>query len=478
MWLGSLRPLPTTSKFRYSNVFGSKSRQCVPRAANVTLEPLSQMRSSHGLAENELRSFLPTMSDLGLKEGDHVTVGMSGGVDSATTLRILREFPIHLDVIFMRNWDPLLSESPPESSLSPSSISLAYSSASPSKREPNLSPCQWERDWNDVLKVATQVGIPEDSIKLVDLSKEYWSRVFEPAVGVWERGGTPNPDVDCNREIKFGALLDVLPKKDRHFLATGHYGRVAHAPLVSHPGLSKLLRAVDQTKDQTYYLSQMTEQQLSRAILPLGSLLKSDVRRLAEHWGLPNAKKEESMGVCFIGERGKFGDFISQYTSPPEPGYLVNLSGERLAEHKGLWYYTIGQRARVANQLKPMFVAKKGVGEKGTDILVVPGSDHPMLLCKSVHTSDFHWIHRTFPQELLAKEPEKVGIQVRHRMNPVGGRIVIGGDAKDVIVEFNEPIVGVSPGQVVAIWHDGWCLGSGVINGTKCVGENMSGGTR
>lgn len=141
-----------------------------------------------------------------------------------------------------------------------------------------------------------------------------------------------------------------------------------------------------------------------QAILPLGGLLKTDVRRLAEHWGLPNAKKEESMGVCFIGERGKFGDFIcasyhipfvagvnynspsavhssfldfllsAQYTSPPEPGYLINLSGERLTEHKGLWYYTIGQRARVANQLKPMFVAKKGVGEKGTDILVVPGS--------------------------------------------------------------------------------------------------------
>lgn len=140
-----------------------------------------------------------------------------------------------------------------------------------------------------------------------------------------------------------------------------------------------------------------------QAILPLGGLLKTDVRRLAEHWGLPNAKKEESMGVCFIGERGKFGDFIcalyhitfvaevnynspsaihsssldfllsAQYTSPPEPGYLINLSGERLAEHKGLWYYTVGQRARVANQLKPMFVAKKGVGEKGTDILVVPG---------------------------------------------------------------------------------------------------------
>lgn len=101
----------------------------------------------------------------------------------------------------MRNWDPLLSESPPESSLSPSSISLAYSSASSSKREPNVSPCQWERDWNDVLKVATQVGIPKDSIKLVDLSKEYWSRVFEPSVGVWERGGTPNPDVDCNRYV-------------------------------------------------------------------------------------------------------------------------------------------------------------------------------------------------------------------------------------------------------------------------------------
>ncbi|WVQ86206.1 tRNA (5-methylaminomethyl-2-thiouridylate)-methyltransferase [Cryptococcus sp. DSM 104549] len=417
------------------------------------------------------------MEDLGLREGDHVTVGMSGGVDSATTLRLLQEFPIELDVIFMRNWDPLLSETSPSDFDSPTShpapaphpISLAYPSTTASSgKQPNLSPCQWERDWNDVRRSASHCGVPEDKVKMVDLSREYWSRVFEPAVGVWERGGTPNPDVDCNREIKFGALLDVLPKKERHFLATGHYGRVNHSTKPS-----RLMRAADPNKDQTYYLSQMTEYQLSRAILPLGRLRKKDVRRLAEYWELPTASKEESMGVCFIGERGKFGDFISQYTSPPStPGYLTNLAGERLAPHNGMWYYTIGQRAKVAGQLQALFVAKKGVGESRQDILVVPGHDHPMLRCDSVSSEEFFWIHGV-PQKVLdGNDDGPVQVQVRHRMEPVSARVRVDeADSRKVSINFDEPLAGVSPGQVVGVWSDGWCLGSGVISSTRCLGD-------
>ncbi|WWD20918.1 tRNA (5-methylaminomethyl-2-thiouridylate)-methyltransferase [Kwoniella shandongensis] len=413
------------------------------------------------------------MEELGLREGDHVTVAMSGGVDSATTLRILSEFPIHIDVIFMRNWDPLLSESSTSSSSSSTPFSLSYAgpSSSGSGKSLNLSPCQWEQDYTDVLRVTKQLGIPSEKVRLVDLSKEYWSRVFEPAVGVWERGGTPNPDVDCNREIKFGALLDVLPRADRHFLATGHYGRVDHSG-----DFPRLCRAKDKAKDQTYYLSQMSEYQLSRTILPLGRLTKPSVRRLASHWALPNHAKEESMGVCFIGERGKFGDFISQYTSPPEsPGHLVNLSGKRLAPHKGLWYYTIGQRAKVANQLQPLFVAKKGVGENGQDILVVPGQDHPLLSCDRLYTDSFHWIHGCYPTEILNRNDDKVNIQVRHRMTPVRG--TVSPDPTNVgavIIDFEEPLSGVSPGQVAGVWYGDWCLGSGVIRDTRCGGAEMA----
>ncbi|WVQ77622.1 tRNA (5-methylaminomethyl-2-thiouridylate)-methyltransferase [Cryptococcus sp. DSM 104548] len=408
------------------------------------------------------------MDDLGLKEGDRVTVGMSGGVDSATTLGILKDFPIDLDVIFMRNWDPLLSESSPDTdSYSAPEISLSYSPSSPTSRTPNLSPCEWQRDYADVLSVSSHLGIPESKVRFVDLSKEYWSRVFEPAVGVWESGGTPNPDVDCNREIKFGALLDVLPQNDRHFLATGHYGRISHLP--SRP--ARLLRAADTSKDQTYYLSQMTEYQLSRTVLPLGGLLKTDVRRLAAHWDLPNAKKAESMGVCFIGERGKFGDFISQYTSPPPPGFFITPSGTRIAPHKGLWHYTIGQKARLGGQKEVLFVAKKGVGREGEDIMVVPG-DHPALLCSSVSSSSFIWIHGGEQARAIIEErPEGVMVQVRHRMTPIPAKVPFGKNLSDVKVIFEAPLVGISPGQVVGIWHEGWCLGSGAIEGTECLGE-------
>ncbi|ODN73065.1 tRNA (5-methylaminomethyl-2-thiouridylate)-methyltransferase [Cryptococcus amylolentus CBS 6039] len=449
--------------------------RCSPRAnarhsnSNYRLS----IRRSHTLSPNELKRLLPTMENLGLREGDHVTVGMSGGVDSATTLGILKDFPIHLDVIFMRNWDPLLSESSPDSDSPAPQTSLSYTPSSPSSttpKTPNLSPCEWQRDYTDVLSVSSHLGVPEAKVRFVDLSKEYWSRVFEPAVGVWESGGTPNPDVDCNREIKFGALLDVLPKNDRHFLATGHYGRISHFP--SSP--SRLLRAADTSKDQTYYLSQMTEYQLSRTILPLGGLLKKDVRRLALHWDLPNAKKAESMGVCFIGERGKFGDFISQYTSPPPPGFFTTPSGTPLQQHKGLWHYTIGQKARLGGQKEVLFVAKKGVGREGQDIVVVPAG-HPALLCSSVCTASFIWIHGGEEAKAIIKErPAGVMVQVRHRMEPTPAKVEFGENLSDVKVIFDPPLVGVSPGQVVGIWHEGWCLGSGVIESTECVDESVS----
>ncbi|WVR08811.1 tRNA (5-methylaminomethyl-2-thiouridylate)-methyltransferase [Kwoniella sp. DSM 27419] len=422
----------------------------VPRQLPAARRPL-RLGGRRGISTgSEVASSpaIPGLDDLGLRSGDSVTVAMSGGVDSATTLRILTELPVHLDVVFMRNWDPLLSESRPAV---PPGFTLAYPSAAKGSID---SPCSWEKDWNDVRSVSRSIGIPNDRVRLVDLSKEYWTRVFEPAVGVWERGGTPNPDVDCNREIKFGALLDHLPVKPRHFLATGHYGRVDHT---SYPE-PRLYRAKDRTKDQTYYLSQVDQAQLSRTILPLGRLTKTEVRQLAARWNLPNHAKEESMGVCFIGERGKFGDFIAQYTQPPDaPGRLVLPTGQVVGSHQGLWYYTIGQRAKIANQLKPLYVAAKGVGETGQDILVVPGS---------VRTDGFHWVHGDYPARLLDDQSD-VNVQVRHRMDPVSARVsrddsVPGG----VEITFAQPLSGVSPGQVAAVWKGDWCLGSGVIRDT------------
>ncbi|TXT15919.1 hypothetical protein VHUM_00422 [Vanrija humicola] len=328
---------------------------------------------------------------------------MSGGVDSSLTLRLLANLPLNLTVLFMRNWDPLLSEESTDSSRDAGS-----------SRQPNMSPCAWERDWADVKRVCAHVGIPERDISLLDLSKEYWSRVFEPAVAVWEAGQTPNPDVACNREIKFGALMQHI--KPGHYLATGHYARVVRSD-ASH---ATLHRAIDSNKDQTYYLSQVPGHQLAKAVFPLAGIPKPSVRELAAHFELPTATREESMGVCFIGERGHFGDFVSQYTSPPSTtGYLVDTAGKRYGAHRGSHYYTIGQRARVGGMDGRWFVAQKGVGENGNDILLVQGADHPALQCKELDCGEFNWIAGVPPPEMDGSGVLDAMVQVRHRMSAV-----------------------------------------------------------
>ncbi|ORY26792.1 tRNA methyl transferase-domain-containing protein [Naematelia encephala] len=431
----------------------------------VSPPPCMAIRRAHAFTPVELKQLLPTMEDIGLQRGDQVTMAMSGGVDSSVSLRILSEMPIDLNVVYMKNWDPLLSENQPEE---PETLDFNYGSIgdSPSHKK-NASPCSWEKDWNDVRAVAKHVGIPDDRVKLLDFTKEYWGQVFEPSLRSWEAGLTPNPDVDCNRYIKFGALLRHIPRGKRSFLATGHYARIKRAPHAI-----RLCRAKDMTKDQTYYLSSITEEQLRRAIFPLGSISKVWVRRLAEYYALPTADRDESMGLCFVGERGNFGEFISQYTTPPETqGYLVNEEGEQLAQHKGLWTYTIGQGAKIANQLQPFYVAKKGIGESGQDILVVPGSDHPKLMCTRLHTRNFHWIHNKVPNAIVPGGEKKAYLQVRHRQDPISVIVSHDWNGRGLQVEFPEPVYGVAPGQVATLWYNLWCLGSGVIDKTITADE-------
>lgn len=225
------------------------------------------------------------------------------------------------------------------------------------------------------------------------------------------------------------------------------------------PEGATLHRALDANKDQTYYLSQVREEQLAKAVFPLAGIPKPSVRDLARHFKLPTAEREESMGVCFIGERGKFGDFVSQYTSPAEPGHFVNLEGERMAPHRGNYYYTIGQRPRVGGLPGGRwYIAKKHVN--GNDILLVPGSDHPALYCERLWSSDFNWI--------AGRPPDDIGealIQIRHRMEPVPGRVSI--EDGRVRVDFEQPVGAVAEGQIVGVWDGDRCLGSGVIEETK-----------
>ncbi|KAG1808555.1 tRNA-specific 2-thiouridylase [Suillus variegatus] len=325
---------------------------------------------------------------------------MSGGVDSSVTAKLLADKDYDLSAVFMRNWDTR-DESGSDHG------------------------CEWEKDWEDVRRVCGVLDIP---CKMVDLSREYWTRVFEPSLKSWESGITPNPDVWCNKEVKFGALLDRLTEdpglSNTPWLATGHY---ANKDWKYHNGVPRprLLRPRDVTKDQTYYLSSVPERSLSRAILPLGSIKKTEVRELAVKWNLPTAARQESMGICFVGEKRKFHDLY--------PGPIIDLeTGLQVGEHAGPWNFTIGQGAKVKGLKEKTFVVKKDIPKN--IIYVVPGTDHSALYAQSLTIRDWTWIWADSPPIEL--------------MRPGG---------------LKAPAKAIALGQVATIYIEDWCLGCGTI---------------
>ncbi|KAJ7761967.1 tRNA-specific 2-thiouridylase [Mycena maculata] len=360
---------------------------------------------------------------------------MSGGIDSSVSAKLLAAQDYDLSAVFMRNWD----------------TRDEYGNSDKG--------CEWEKDWDDVQKVCKVYDIP---CRMIDLSKEYWNRVFEPSLRQWEHGVTPNPDVWCNREIKFGALLENLPHKNGEklpWLATGHYARKDWSS--SRP---RLLRAMHRIKDQSYYLSSITESGLSRALFPIGGLTKPDVRKIAQEGGVPASVLErgESMGLCFIGEKKRtdFKEFIASYIAP-RPGPVKMLStGATVTEHSGLWSFTIGEKIRLRGMPQKMYVAQKDI--PSNTIYVAPGSD-PSLHCKSVQSRDFSWIWSDSPAGVL--QGAQLSVQIRYRMSAVSCtvRTVSNHDETDIEIAFDEPLKGVALGQVAAIWDRDWCLGCGII---------------
>ncbi|KAF9017214.1 5-methylaminomethyl-2-thiouridylate-methyltransferase [Hymenopellis radicata] len=352
----------------------------------------------------------------GPKRGDSVVVGMSGGVDSSVAARLLADKDYNLSAVYMRNWDT---------------------------RDETASDrgCEWEKDWNDVQRVCKILDIP---CQMIDLSRQYWNRVFEPALRIWESGNTPNPDVWCNREIKFGALLEHLPDKTAWF-ATGHYARKAWTP--STPSRPLLLRAADPIKDQTYYLSSISEAGLARALFPLGDYTKAQVRDLARQYELPTAERAESMGLCFVGEKTRFSNFISSYI-PPNPGPIVREdTGKRVGTHQGLWTFTIGENARVQGMPQKMYVSDKD--EAINTIYVVPGVNNPRLFRNSIRVCDWQWIWADAPF-------------IRHRQEEVPCTVII--DENGMLVNIDRPEPGVALGQVLVVWDEaGVCLGCGLV---------------
>ena len=355
-----------------------------------------------------------------------VVVGMSGGVDSSVTALLLKEQGYDVVGVFMKNWDDT----------------------------DDMGVCTATEDYKDVAKVANQIGVPYYS---VNFEKEYWDRVFEYFLAEYRLGRTPNPDVMCNKEIKFKAFLDYAMQLGADYVATGHYAQVTH----DEDGTVHMLRGVDNNKDQTYFLSQLSQEQLAKTMFPLGHMEKSEVREIAEKANLATAKKKDSTGVCFIGEKN-FKEFLGKYL-PAQPGKMVTLDGQVKGAHAGLMYYTIGQRQGLGigggqgESSEPWFVVGK---ELATNTLLVgQGFHHEHLYATSLEASDIHFTTNE------KKETEfTCTAKFRYRQQDTEVKVILNDDQTKATVIFSEPVRAITPGQAVVFYQGDECLGGGLID--------------
>ncbi|BGO97723.1 hypothetical protein NBRC10513v2_001718 [Rhodotorula toruloides] len=379
--------------------------------------------------------------------GTKVFACMSGGVDSSVAARLLLEQGYDVEPVFMRNWDTLDEQS-------------------------ESGGCEWERDWEDVRTVCRE-NLGGLKPRLVDLSREYWSHVFEPALEGWAAGVTPNPDVTCNQHIKFRVLPERLLAKDPSaWIATGHWARLGPSPL--DPSQPALFRSANIGKDQSHYLSTSPISALRRTLFPLGAYSsKDDVRDLAREWGMHTGEKKDSMGICFVGVRKGFSGFLDSYL-PPSPGNILDANGKVVGRHNGLWRYTVGERARIGGQSEAMFIANKDA--KSNTITIVPKS-HPMLRCVSLLSNNFRWISSSHPPHEV-DSPQGFECKAQTRSLPFGAlaKCTVRRWGKGSLdIDLHEPLVGVSPGQTVALYKGDWCLGGGTIQSTLTLADRPEG---
>ncbi|HEY8435603.1 MAG TPA: tRNA 2-thiouridine(34) synthase MnmA [Haloplasmataceae bacterium] len=365
-----------------------------------------------------------------------VVIGLSGGVDSSVAAYLLKEQGYEVEAVFMRNWDSALNND---------------RLGNPSADDPI---CPQELDYQDAKQVADQLGI---TLHRVDFVQEYWDRVFTYFLDEYRKGRTPNPDIMCNKEIKFKAFLDYAMTLDCDYIAMGHYARVRHDKDQSY-----LLRGVDRNKDQTYFLCQLNQAQLRKTLFPIGHLTKQEVRAIARDLHLITATKKDSTGICFIGERN-FTEFLQNYL-PAQPGPMKTLEGEVVGQHQGLMYYTIGQRRGlgIGGRGPAWFVIGKDI-ETNT-LLVGQGFDHPYVYSDRCLVTDVNWINERFDGEL------KCTAKFRYRQEDYGVKIR-WIDETTLDVRFDQPIRAITPGQA-AVFYDGEiCLGGGFIDSAYWQGE-------
>jgi len=371
-----------------------------------------------------------------------IIVGLSGGVDSAVTAHLLKQQGHEVVGIFMKNWED----------------------------DDDDEYCSTRQDFLDAASVADVLGI---EIEHVNFAADYKDRVFAEFLTEYQAGRTPNPDVLCNAEIKFKAFLDHAMRLGAEKIATGHYARVRQNP---HSGLFELLKGLDASKDQSYFLHRLNQAQLSKTLFPVGELHKTEVRRMASEMGLPNAKKKDSTGICFIGER-PFREFLNRYIAKA-PGPIRDANGRQLGEHQGLSFYTLGQRQglgiggikekgapRGGGAHEPWFVARKDLTTN--TLWVVQGHDHPWLLYQSLTADKASWVAGQPPRGLHGAS---LGAKTRYRQSDAECYFVSALDNPDNAtfgLSFGQAQWAVTPGQSAVLYEGEVCLGGGLIDSAE-----------
>lgn len=343
-----------------------------------------------------------------------VYVGLSGGVDSSVSAALLKQQGYDVHGIFMKNWSKPIGRFE----------------------------CPWRDDYLDAKRVAAALNIP---FELVDFENEYFDRVVSYMLEAFRHGITPNPDVMCNQEIKFKLFLEVCQDKGADFIATGHYAKTE---------AGHLLRAVDEGKDQTYFLYRVSREALQKTLFPLGEYKKSDVRILAQTFSLPTAHKKESMGICFVGKVG-IKDFLKEYVGEQLPGQIINQHGAVVGEHDGAIFYTIGQRSGlgVGGGL-PYYVYGKDIAKN--EVYVTNNLADPSLWRTKVVLSNVHWINQPSSTTTLYARN-------RHRAELVPVKQFQRLPTGEIELHFAEPVRALTPGQSTVLYSDTECLGGGIV---------------
>ncbi|MCA1175294.1 MULTISPECIES: tRNA 2-thiouridine(34) synthase MnmA [unclassified Pantoea] len=361
------------------------------------------------------------MSDNSQKK---VIVGMSGGVDSSVSAWLLQQQGYQVEGLFMKNWE----------------------------EDDGEEYCTAADDLADAQAVCDKLGM---KLHKINFAAEYWDNVFEHFLEEYKAGRTPNPDILCNKEIKFKAFLEFAAEDlGADFIATGHYVRRADVN-----GTSQLLRGLDGNKDQSYFLYTLSHEQIAQSLFPVGELEKPEVRRIAEELDLITAKKKDSTGICFIGER-KFRDFLGRYL-PAQPGEIETVDGEIVGEHQGLMYHTLGQRkglgigGRKESNDDPWYVVDKDVARNR--LVVAQGAEHPRLMSVGLIAQQLDWVDR---QTMTA--PLRCTVKTRYRQTDIPCEI-IPLDGERIEVRFDEPVAAVTPGQSAVFYLGDVCLGGGII---------------